>query len=117
MTLHTWALFTASAFALAATPGPNMLYVLSCSAEVGLRRSVPAMAGCVSALFVVLCAAAAGLSASVLALPGAFTILRCAGAGYLFHLAAFAFSLMVASCWRSLPVAEPLSFLKSAMVL
>ena len=59
MRFNTQAPFAASAVALAAAPGPNPLFVLSSSGEVGLRRNVDAMMGCVSALFVfVYCVAA-----------------------------------------------------------
>ncbi|MBB3471979.1 threonine/homoserine/homoserine lactone efflux protein [Sphingomonas sp. BK345] len=45
MALHTWWLFVGSVFLLSGTPGPNMLHVMSRSVQLGLRRSVAAMAG------------------------------------------------------------------------
>ena len=86
MTLHTWWLFVAAVFLLSGTPGPNMLHILSRSVEMGMKRSVIAMAGCLSAIVLVLAASAAGLTTLLLALPGAFEVLRYAGVGYLVFL-------------------------------
>ncbi|WP_159976823.1 MULTISPECIES: LysE family translocator [unclassified Novosphingobium] len=86
MTLHTWWLFVAAVFLLSGTPGPNMLHILSRSVEMGMKRSVVAMAGCLSAIVLVLSASAAGLTTLLLALPGAFEVLRYAGVAYLVFL-------------------------------
>lgn len=86
MTLHTWWLFLGAVFLLSGTPGPNMLHILSRSVEMGWKRSVAAMAGCLLALVSVLTASAAGLTALLLAVPGAFEVLRYAGVAYLFYL-------------------------------
>ena len=50
MALNTWWLFLMMTFVVSATPGPNMLLVMSSSARFGLRRSVATMAGCMTAL-------------------------------------------------------------------
>lgn len=60
-----------------------MLHILARSVRVGLRRSVAAMAGCLSAVILVLVASAAGLSAVLLASPVLFDGLRYAGVAYL----------------------------------
>ena len=86
MTLHHWWLFVGAVFLLCGTPGPNMLHILSRSVELGARRSVAAMAGCLTALVLVLAASAAGLTTLLLAVPGAFTLLRYAGVAYLLYL-------------------------------
>jgi len=86
MTLHTWWLFIAAVFLLSGTPGPNMLHILSRSVELGWRRSVAAMAGCLLALILILGASAAGLTTLLLALPGAFEVLRYVGVAYLVYL-------------------------------
>lgn len=86
MTLHAWWLFVAAVFLLSGTPGPNMLHILSRSVEMGLKRSVAAMAGCLLAVVTVLAASAAGLTTLLLALPGAFEVLRYAGVAYLIFL-------------------------------
>ena len=97
MSLQTLWLFAAAVFVLSATPGPNMLHVLSRSVELGFRRSTAAMAGCLLGLLTLLSASAVGLGALLHALPGVFDVLRLAGAGYLLYLAVKA--------WRS-PVGE-----------
>ncbi|MHB9878211.1 LysE family translocator [Pacificimonas sp. ICDLI1SI03] len=86
MTSETWWLFFGTVFLLAGTPGPNMLHIMSRSAEFGLRRSIAAMAGCLAAVVLILVASAGGLTALLMALPGAFEILRYAGAAYLLFL-------------------------------
>lgn len=83
MTFQTWWLFLSAVFLLSGTPGPNMLHILARSVRVGLRRSVAAMAGCLSAVILVLVASAAGLSAVLLASPVLFDGLRYAGVAYL----------------------------------
>lgn len=86
MTLHTWWLFVVAVFLLSGTPGPNMLHILSRSVELGIKRSVAAMAGCLTALVTVLTASAVGLTTLLMALPGAFEILRYGGVAYLLYL-------------------------------
>ena len=86
MTLHTWWLFTGAVFLLSGTPGPNMLHILSRSVEMGMKRSIAAMAGCLAAVVTVLAASAAGLTTLLLAVPGAFEVLRYAGVAYLIYL-------------------------------
>jgi threonine/homoserine/homoserine lactone efflux protein len=86
MTFHLWSMFFIAAFLVSATPGPNMLHILSRSVEFGIRRSLPAMAGCLSGLVTLLTASAVGLTALFMALPGAFDVLRYAGTAYLVYL-------------------------------
>ncbi|MDE1915177.1 MAG: LysE family translocator [Sphingomonadales bacterium] len=86
MTFHLWSMFFIAAFLVSATPGPNMLHILSRSVEFGIRRTLPAMAGCLSGLVTLLTASAVGLTALLLAVPGAFTVLRYAGTAYLLYL-------------------------------
>lgn len=86
MALHTWWLFVGAVFLLSGTPGPNMLHILTRSVDMGLKRSVAAMAGCLSAVMLVLAASAAGLTTLLLALPGAFEVIRYAGVAYLLYL-------------------------------
>jgi threonine/homoserine/homoserine lactone efflux protein len=86
MTFHLWSMFFIAAFLVSATPGPNMLHILSRSVEFGIRRSLPAMAGCLCGLVTLLTASAVGLTALLMALPGAFTVLRYAGTAYLLYL-------------------------------
>ncbi|NHO33787.1 LysE family translocator [Acetobacter fallax] len=86
MSLATWWLFLSTVFVLCAVPGPNMLHIMGRSVELGVKRSVLAMLGCLSAMGVVLLASAVGLTAFLLAVPAAFEILRYGGAAYLIYL-------------------------------
>jgi threonine/homoserine/homoserine lactone efflux protein len=86
MTLHAWWLFAVAVFLLCGTPGPNMLHIMTRSIAFGARRSMAAMAGCLSALVLVLAASAAGVSALLAAWPRVFDALRYAGVAYLIFL-------------------------------
>lgn len=86
MTLHVWWLFVIAIVLLCGTPGPNMLHVMTRSVTFGARRSIAAMAGCLTALVLVLAASAAGLSALLAAWPRVFDALRYAGVAYLVFL-------------------------------
>ncbi|QVM84982.1 LysE family translocator [Novosphingobium decolorationis] len=86
MPLQTWWLFALTVFAISATPGPNMLHILTRSVDFGLARTFAAMAGCLSGLMILLTASVAGLSTLLVAVPGLFTALRYAGAAYLVYL-------------------------------
>lgn len=97
MTLSTWWLFIAMTFVVSATPGPNMLYVMSLSARHGVREAVAAMAGCMTALLAMMTLSAAGLGALLQSFPAVFDALRLAGAAYLAYLGV--------RCWRT-PVVE-----------
>lgn len=86
MTLSTWWLFILMTFVVSATPGPNMLLVMSTSARLGLRAAVVTMAGCMAALLAMMSISAAGLGALLQAFPAVFDALRLAGAAYLAYL-------------------------------
>jgi len=86
MALHTWWLFACTVFLLCATPGPNMLHSLTRSVHFGVRRSVAAMGGCLTALFLALVVSAAGVGAVMQAWPWLFSVIRYAGAAYLIWL-------------------------------
>ena len=98
MTLSTWWLFIAMTFFVSATPGPNMLLIMSVSARHGLRTSVMAMLGCMTALLAMMSISAAGMGAVLQSSPQVFEALRLAGAAYLAYL-----GLKV---WRA-PVQDP----------
>jgi threonine/homoserine/homoserine lactone efflux protein len=83
MSLETWWLFVMMSFVVSATPGPNMLLVMSCSARYGMRASFAAMAGCLCALIAMMSISAAGLGALLQAFPRVFDALRWIGAAYL----------------------------------
>lgn len=86
MNLHTWWLFVATVFVISAIPGPNMLVVMTHSAQHGLRRATATMAGCLSALVIMLSVSAAGLGVFLKAWPTMFDALRLIGAAYLVYL-------------------------------
>lgn len=86
MTLSTWWLFIAMTFVVSATPGPNMLLVMSSSARNGVRSAVVTMAGCMTALLAMMSISAAGLGALLHSFPAVFDALRLAGAAYLAYL-------------------------------
>lgn len=93
MTLSTWWLFILMTFVVSATPGPNMLFVMSTSARHGVRTAVVAMLGCMTALLAMMSVSAAGLGALLQTFPTVFEALRLAGAAYLAYLGV--------KCWRS----------------
>jgi len=93
MSLHTWWLFVMMTFVVSATPGPNMLLVMSTSARDGLRAAIINMAGCMTSLLLMLSLSAAGLGALLQAFPTVFEGLRLLGAAYLAYLGV--------QCWRA----------------
>jgi threonine/homoserine/homoserine lactone efflux protein len=93
MTLSTWWLFILMTFVVSATPGPNMLLVMSISARHGLKTATTAMLGCMTALLIMMSISAAGLGALLQAFPAVFEVLRLAGAAYLAYLGV--------KCWRA----------------
>lgn len=73
-------------FVVSATPGPNMLLVLSIGARFGLRAATASMMGCMTALLAMMSISAAGLGALLQMFPAVFDALRLAGAAYLAYL-------------------------------
>ncbi|GLU34108.1 LysE family translocator [Trinickia caryophylli] len=98
MSMHTWWLFVATVFVVSAIPGPNMLLVMTHSAQYGHRRAFATMAGCLSALIAMLSISAAGLGVFLQAWPAMFDALRIAGAAYLIYLGV--------KSWRAVPTAD-----------
>lgn len=107
MTLSTWWLFILMTFVVSATPGPNMLMVMSVSAKHGVRASVVAMLGCMTALLAMMSISAAGLGAVLQTSPQVFEALRLAGAAYLAYLGV--------KVWRS-PVQDQTAAETSAVI-
>lgn len=73
-------------FVVSATPGPNMLLVLSHSARFGLRSATATMLGCMVSLLAMMSISAAGLGALLKLFPAVFDALRLTGAAYLAYL-------------------------------
>lgn len=86
MSWQTFWLFVTVTFFVSATPGPNMLLVMSSSARFGFRASLATMTGCLTALLTMMSISAAGLGALLQAFPSVFDALRWIGAGYLVYL-------------------------------
>lgn len=87
MSLETWLLFSSAALIVILIPGPLSLLMVSNSLNYGLRRSLPAFLGGVSASICLLSASALGLGALLLASEQLFGVLKIIGALYLFCLA------------------------------
>jgi threonine/homoserine/homoserine lactone efflux protein len=86
MSLHVWWLYVTAVFLVSATPGPNMLHVMTQSIHHGPRRATATMAGLLSAILLCLIASALGLGALLKAAPRLFDLLRYAGVAYLIWL-------------------------------
>lgn len=85
--VETLLVFAALSVGLAATPGPNMLYLVSRALAQGTGAGMVSLVGCqVGSLVIMLCAAA-GLTAALFAVPYAWDALRLGGAAYLVFLA------------------------------
>jgi threonine/homoserine/homoserine lactone efflux protein len=85
--LDTWLLFCLACAALAATPGPNMLFLVSRTLAQGRAAGFVSLAGTSSGFALHAVAAALGLSALLAAVPIAYEVVRWAGAVYLAWLA------------------------------
>jgi threonine/homoserine/homoserine lactone efflux protein len=85
--LDTWIVFVAACVALAVTPGPNLLYIVSRTLVQGRTAGLISLAGTITGLLFHVLAAAFGLSALLLAVPMAYDIVRIAGACYLAWIA------------------------------
>ncbi|HWV13046.1 MAG TPA: LysE family transporter [Sphingobium sp.] len=86
MPLHIWWLYVTAVFLISATPGPNMLHVMTQSIAHGPRKALVTMAGLMSAVLLCLIASALGLGALLRASPLLFDALRYAGVAYLIWL-------------------------------
>ena len=89
----TWLLFLLACIALVATPGPNVLYLVSRTLAQGRPAGFVSLAGTSTGFLFHVLAAALGLSALLAAVPVAYDTIRIAGALYLAWLAW--------STWRS----------------
>ena len=87
LTLETWLVFSIACVALAATPGPNMLFLVSRTLAQGRAAGFVSLAGTSTGFALHAVAAALGLTALLAAVPVAFDVVRIAGAIYLAWLA------------------------------
>jgi homoserine/homoserine lactone efflux protein len=86
MTFKTWLLFLVMEAALSLTPGPAVIYVVSQGARGALRRTLPAVAGILSANGVYFALSATSLGAIIAASGRFFVIAKWLGAAYLIYL-------------------------------
>lgn len=89
--LATLLTFTLAAFALAATPGPDMLLIMSRSVAQGRMAGFVTLAGISLGCYFHAIIAGLSLSGVLLLAPVMFEIIRWAGAAYLLYLAVQAF--------------------------
>ena len=82
----TFGLFLTAALVVAVTPGPGIFYVLTRSLEGGRGEGVASSFGNAVGGLVHVLAAALGLSAVLMTSATAFTVVKLAGAAYLFYL-------------------------------
>jgi threonine/homoserine/homoserine lactone efflux protein len=85
--LDTWLLFCLACIALFATPGPNVLYLVSRTLAQGRGAGFVSLAGTSTGVAAHALAAALGLSALLATVPVAYDVVRWAGAIYLAWLA------------------------------
>jgi threonine/homoserine/homoserine lactone efflux protein len=85
--LQTFLLFFPAALLLALSPGPDNLFVMAQSAQNGRRAGLVVTLGLSTGLIGHTLAVAFGLAAVISASAMAFTLLKGAGAAYLFFLA------------------------------
>jgi len=83
----TWLLFVVACIALVATPGPNLLYLVSRTLVQGRAAGLVSLVGTSTGSLAHILAAAFGLSALLAAVPYAYDAIRIAGAIYLAWLA------------------------------
>ncbi len=86
MDMATWWIFACATALIAATPGPNMLHIMTRSVRFGFRASIVAMAGCLSAVILCVTASSLGLGALLMASRPLFEVLRYIGVAYLLWL-------------------------------
>jgi homoserine/homoserine lactone efflux protein len=86
MTFKTWLLFLLMETALSLSPGPAVFYVVSQGLRGALRRSLPAVAGIISANAIYFTLSATSLGAIIAASARFFTIAKWSGAAYLIYL-------------------------------
>jgi threonine/homoserine/homoserine lactone efflux protein len=86
VTFASYALFLTASLALAITPGPAVLYIVTRSISQGRRAAVASTLGIAVGSLVHIAAATMGLSVVLATSAIAFTAVKLAGAGYLIWL-------------------------------
>lgn len=80
-------IFLVAAVAMAITPGPNMIYLISRSITQGKKAGAVSLVGVMCGFLFHITMVAFGLTAVLLAVPFLFSVLKISGAGYLLYLA------------------------------
>ena len=75
------------ALSMSASPGPNMMYLISRSISQGSAAGFVSMLGVQTATIIFVALSAIGVSALIIAIPFAFEIMKFCGAFYLLYLA------------------------------
>jgi len=83
----TFGLFLAASLALALTPGPNWVYLVSRTVAQGRRAGLASCCGTTAGLVVHVLLAASGLTALLALVPAAYQAIRLIGAAYLLWMA------------------------------
>ena len=86
MSFESWLAFCSISFIASFTPGPAILIATTHALQHGLNRSVSTMCGNITGLLIMASCSIAGLSAVILTSTLAFTVIKVAGAVYLFYL-------------------------------
>jgi threonine/homoserine/homoserine lactone efflux protein len=81
-----WLVFVVASLALLVTPGPAVLYVVTCSLDGGRRVGLASVAGIGIGTLAHVAAATLGLSAVLASSALAFGVVKWAGAGYLVYV-------------------------------
>lgn len=89
---HELVLFSTAAIVLLLIPGPAVLYIVARSVDQGRSAGLASAAGIATGTLVHVFAAAVGLSALVLSSATAYSVVKYAGAVYLFYLGMKKFS-------------------------
>ena len=84
--LENLAAFALAALALAALPGPSVLFIIGRSLSLGRAAGLLSVVGNASGMALQVAAVAAGIGALVASSVVAFTIIKFLGAGYLIYL-------------------------------
>ncbi len=83
-------LFATATLALAMTPGPNMIYLISRSLSQGKKAGIVSLFGVLCGFLFHIIMVSYGLTAVFFAIPFAYDLVKYVGAGYLFYLAIIA---------------------------
>ncbi|QLG89903.1 LysE family translocator [Chitinibacter bivalviorum] len=93
MNFNLWLIFLATTLFISATPGPNMLLMLSHGVRYGWQATLATMAGAITGLAILIGLSALGVGAILAASVTLFTALKIVGGLYLVYLGV--------QCWRA----------------